>query len=389
MKNLKIKSEIKNLRQKGFTLLMSLLVISIILSIGMGVSDIVIRETKISGVGRESQVAFSAADAGAECAFFWEIKHPGMIQSAFNSANTVNCAGNSVSNSFSGNVSNFILNLGNNSCVNVKVDKASSPTQTIIESRGYNTNCASISPFRVERAIRLTLNKIAPTGYEVFDYTGDVQTFTVPSGVARVTITACGAQGSRGEGGGSGAGGAGGRTQGNVPVAGGNVLGVYVGGSSGYNGGGLGSTSATDGGNGGGASDVRIGVNKIIVAGGGGGGGGADNNRGGGAGGEGGGYTGGSGSGGGAERGGASGGGGGGSQNSGGAGNQVGSLGFGGNALTERSAGGGGGYFGGGAANRSGTSAGGGGGGGSSYVPAGGTTESGVCFGNGQVIIEY
>lgn len=157
-----LKNRLKSYLTGGFTLLMSLLVISIILSIGLGVSDVIIRETKISGLGRESQVAFSAADAGVECAFFWEIKHPGLAQSAFNAANIINCAGNSVSNAYSGNVSNFTLNLGNSSCVSVKVDKASSQTQTIIESRGYNTDCGAVSPFKVERAIRLTLNKILP-----------------------------------------------------------------------------------------------------------------------------------------------------------------------------------------------------------------------------------
>ena len=43
----------------GFTLLLSLLVISVILSVGLGVSNIMIKELKLSGLGRESQVAFT------------------------------------------------------------------------------------------------------------------------------------------------------------------------------------------------------------------------------------------------------------------------------------------------------------------------------------------
>ena len=85
--------------------------------------------------------------------FYWEIKHPDLDDSAFNAANTINCAGNSVANNFSGNISSFTLPLSNNSCAKVKVTK--SGLTTIVESRGYNTACDSTSSFKVERAIQL------------------------------------------------------------------------------------------------------------------------------------------------------------------------------------------------------------------------------------------
>ncbi|MCK6462368.1 MAG: hypothetical protein L6Q29_00910 [Candidatus Pacebacteria bacterium] len=390
---------------------MSLLVISIILSIGLGVSDVIIRETKISGLGRESQVAFSAADAGVECAFFWEIKHPGLTQSAFNSANSVSCAGNTVNNNFSTNISNFTLNLGNSSCVSVKVDKASSPTQTIIESRGYNTDCGAVSPFKVERAIRLTLNKVQPPVTLTFNYTGDYQTFVVPPGVNNIKITAYGAQGGprivncefdhkEGDGG------LGGMANATFTVVPGEKFYVYVGGSS-YNGGGANGTGHPSGG---GASDVRkiLGNSKsaldsrIIVAGGGGGGtafcassdtavvrkggdGGGLNGL------DGEGY-----------------GGGGASQISGGSGGcfqdgfgncmggkgYSGTFGLGGGGGIMGGGGGGGGYYGGGGGSGEAVSDWnrGGGGGGSGYIDSSATdpsTQTGVNSGNGKVIIEY
>ncbi|NUQ57156.1 MAG: GIY-YIG nuclease family protein [Candidatus Paceibacter sp.] len=411
-----LKNRLKSYLTGGFTLLMSLLVISIILSIGLGVSDVIIRETKISGLGRESQVAFSAADAGVECAFFWEIKHPGLTQSAFNSANSVSCAGNTVNNNFSTNISNFTLNLGNSSCVSVKVDKASSPTQTIIESRGYNTDCGAVSPFKVERAIRLTLNKVQPPVTLTFNYTGDYQTFVVPTGVNNIKITAYGAEGrgalttcsgnSKSIGGGFG-----GVAQAAFTVTPNEKLYVYVGGSgdnSSFNGG---AANGTGNPSGGGASDVRriTGNNKsalesrIIVAGGGGGStgycAGSDDIvilRAGGAGGglyglSGEGY-----------------GGGGASQISGGSGGcfqdgfgkcignigYSGTFGLGGGGGIMGGGGGGGGYYGGGGG--SGEAVGnwnrGGGGGGSSYIDGSATdpsTQTGVNSGNGKVIIEY
>ena len=154
MKNDKLKFK------TGFTLLLSLLVISVVLSVGLGVFDIVTKELKLSSMGRESQIAFYAADAGIECFFYWEIKHPPpLTKSAFEPegvTNTINCAGNDIQISGS---SPYIFNLplSDNSCAKIKVTK--SGLTTTVESRGYNTTCESTSPFKVERAIKLEATK--------------------------------------------------------------------------------------------------------------------------------------------------------------------------------------------------------------------------------------
>jgi len=147
---------------------------------------------------------------------------------------------------------------------------------------------------------------------QAFGYVGTPQTWTAPSGVTSVVVTARGAQGSDGEspvgmGGGGyavatspGAGGRGGQVTGRIPVTGGSQLTVVVGGAGavragGYNGGGDGGLGAAfgdqscgiinstiyppcRGGGGGGASDVRVAGtgldDRVLVAGGGGGGGG-------------------------------------------------------------------------------------------------------------------
>ena len=113
-----------------------------------------------------------------------------------------------------------------------------------------------------------TYSQVAQT----FSYTGSAQVFTVPTCVGSVTIIASGAQGVGVNG---LAPGNGGRARGVLNSAGGQVLTIFVGGSSSaFNGGGLGQNGA----NGGGASDVRLGGislnDRIIVAGGGGGAGG-------------------------------------------------------------------------------------------------------------------
>jgi hypothetical protein len=220
---------------------------------------------------------------------------------------------------------------------------------------------------------------------QTFNYTGNVQTFTVPACVSQITVDLRGAAGGAGA---YGAGGLGGRLYAVYPVTPGQVLNIYVGGTP-YNGGG---SSTTYGGAGGGASDIRIGgtalANRVLVAGGGGGGGyncGSSNSNNGGAG------------------GGTTGGTGyqcnfqtsyvgtGGTPSSGGS--QLGScmspaangsLGIGGTGYTY-GGGGGGGYYGGGAACY------GGGGGGSSFsgVATSVSHTQGFQSGNGQVILTY
>lgn len=236
-----------------------------------------------------------------------------------------------------------------------------------------------------------------------FNYTGSVQTYTVPPCVTQLNIVAAGGKG----GGFNGANGA--TVSGVLNVTPGQVLQIYVGGqgscpAAGWNGGGSGgfASGSYSGCGGGGASDVRIAPytlnNRVIVAGAGGGTGGGNENVGGGSGGCAIGAAGLSSFGSGAT---------GGSQFSGGMGGAPwissgnyggsGSLGNGGNGANDPcynvapGGGGGGGYYGGGGGGSdcfaSTPFGGGGGSGGSSLTPAGGSCVQGNNTGNGYVTI--
>ena len=83
---------------------------------------------------------------------------------------------------------------------------------------------------------------------QTFNYTGSVQTFTVPACVTSLTVDVSGAKGGA-------SGGNGGRVQGAMSVTPGEVLNIYVGGmggahvtnsAGGYNGGGTGGTPAVN-----------------------------------------------------------------------------------------------------------------------------------------------
>lgn len=225
-----------------------------------------------------------------------------------------------------------------------------------------------------------------------FNYTGAMQTYTVPPGSFSITVDVYGAQGGLGYNVPLVGAGLGGRVQATVAVTPGEVLNIYVGGqggpggttiggTAGYNGGGTGGgwSGGRSGGGGGGASDIRQGgtalSNRVVIAAGGGGTGVnySSGNRGG----DGGGLVGANGLTGTYLGAGAT-------QSAGGAPN--GALGQGGNAPSgQTGGGGGGGYYGGG------SSAWEGGGGGSSYTATVGVTSvthtAGNHSGNGQIII--
>ncbi|MFD0589131.1 glycine rich domain-containing protein [Paenibacillus sp. GCM10027627] len=224
----------------------------------------------------------------------------------------------------------------------------------------------------------------APVTDKTFEYTNGPQTFTAP-GTGTYTFEVWGAQGST-----HGAGGKGGYSKGTVALNAGEILHIYVGGATGYNGGGSGHGRESE--SGGGASDVRRGGDtlnhRIIVAG---GGGGPSNGRLGGAGG---GETGGTGedSYGTPGTGGTQSGGGMGGSNYGGSG----TFGQGGSnheGSNSGGGGGGGGWYGGGAGGSDYPSHNdpddSGGGGGSGYIGGvqNGSMQSGVQSGNGKILI--
>jgi hypothetical protein len=278
----------------------------------------------------------------------------------------------------------------------------SSPSRRALLGRLGRT--AALLPVITSIVAPTPLEAQSVTGTATFNFTGAMQTFTVPLGVTSVVITAQGAEGGTG-GTNNGGSGLGGLVTGRLAVTAGSILNIFVGGqggagtfggsgAGGFNGGGAGGGGSLAGG-GGGASDVRRGgvtlTDRIIVAGGGGGAGGAGVAI---VGGGGGGLTG--------QTGNVSAsatGGGGGTQAAGGAGGTgfatgaAGALGIGGaGAAGGIGAGGAGGagYYGGGGGGAG--AAGGGGGGGSSFTDPTATAVShqqNVRIGNGQIVISW
>lgn len=59
--------------QSGFVILFAILISTIILIMSAGIFNVAQKESILSSYSKQSQIAFYAADAGVECALYWDI----------------------------------------------------------------------------------------------------------------------------------------------------------------------------------------------------------------------------------------------------------------------------------------------------------------------------
>ncbi|MEZ4195380.1 MAG: pilus assembly PilX N-terminal domain-containing protein [Candidatus Paceibacterota bacterium] len=60
--------------KNGFALLMTLIVVSVVITIGLTILDLTIKQLKLSTNSKDSENAFHATNAGIECARYWRLK---------------------------------------------------------------------------------------------------------------------------------------------------------------------------------------------------------------------------------------------------------------------------------------------------------------------------
>ena len=165
--------------KEGFVILIGVLVAGLMISIGAFIANIAVKELRLSISGRDSQVAFYAADAAMECALYQDLRVEQFSASTTpNTFSTIRCDGKDVtvtldttcgtndtvcSDSNTG-VTDFEVSFadGTNAVefspfarVRVIKDDIGGPNDTtVIESRGYNVQSPS-SVNRVERALEV------------------------------------------------------------------------------------------------------------------------------------------------------------------------------------------------------------------------------------------
>ncbi|MBV9159303.1 MAG: hypothetical protein JO019_01765 [Candidatus Kaiserbacteria bacterium] len=158
--------------KRGFTLLLAALVASIVLMLGSSIFAIAQKQVTLSSIGRDSQFAFYAADTGAECALYYDIRFHAFATSTQSAgASTIVCDGSTVTTSVTAAAnaatSTFQLDLftanqiapivGVPNCVQVTVAKNPSSPYTVIHADGYSTSCGAVdtSVRALQRSVEL------------------------------------------------------------------------------------------------------------------------------------------------------------------------------------------------------------------------------------------
>lgn len=140
-------------RNRGATLLIAVLMTSVILAVGMGIYQRTYKSLVFSSYWKQTQIAFAAADAGIECAFYLD-SHPTAFKTCFGKSGTELDSYSTTSTWILGSEVELkdieIPDLMG--CVDISIKKLA--TYTSIKSRGHNT-CDVTNPRRVERALEL------------------------------------------------------------------------------------------------------------------------------------------------------------------------------------------------------------------------------------------
>ncbi|MEK7642457.1 MAG: hypothetical protein AAB392_01545 [Patescibacteria group bacterium] len=164
-------------KQAGFSLFIAVTVAGVLTIVAFTVTKIVTKSVEYANIGKSSQIAFFAADAGVECALYYDSLEPSKFATS-SSGSPISCAGVSMatSNAISGTSTTmriggggdsnptsyfgFTLNQGANpltACVIVSVNKSyvGQILRTRVSSFGYNT-CDTTSSRRIERGLEVT-----------------------------------------------------------------------------------------------------------------------------------------------------------------------------------------------------------------------------------------
>ncbi len=172
----------KKENQKGFTLLFAVLLSVLVLAVGASVINIAMKQVILTGIGRESQFAFYAANTGVECALYWDYRDARVFATSSlfegytdeSDKGGITCAKESIYMQDDGTIgeitsvdektptsaiSRFTIRFENpiQYCAIVSVTKSKNNNDTwstTIESRGYNT-CDKSNPRRIERGLQL------------------------------------------------------------------------------------------------------------------------------------------------------------------------------------------------------------------------------------------
>ena len=157
----------KSIQESGFTLLIAIIITTMLLIVSFVVVNVALKQLILANAGKESQYAFYAADAGTECAVYWDLVDSTSSEFDTVTPGTIICNGQTITTgsqtvptipsqpSVVGGSANSIFKIDfPKGCALVRVTKSGvgPATVTTIDSRGYNT-CDVTAQRRYERGV--------------------------------------------------------------------------------------------------------------------------------------------------------------------------------------------------------------------------------------------
>ncbi len=143
-------------KNKGYAILFTIIVISIISMISFGLADTAFKQMILSGVARDSTTAFYMSDIAVECALY--IDNESLINSYTLFPSSYTCAGFDLS--ITGTLLNYTIKYtssDNSKCFEADIVKKfinADDIQTTVNARGYNM-CDKSNIRTVERAVEV------------------------------------------------------------------------------------------------------------------------------------------------------------------------------------------------------------------------------------------
>lgn len=146
-------------KNKGFTILLSALIASLVLALGVSVFAIAQKQLILSSTGRNSLLAFYAADTAAECALYHDMRNAAFDPAA--PITPIECNGASMEVTSSGAVYPVTFEFEfepNGYCAQITVIKNTVHPRTTIHADGFSVACGDIelSGRSLQRSVELT-----------------------------------------------------------------------------------------------------------------------------------------------------------------------------------------------------------------------------------------
>jgi hypothetical protein len=148
-----------NSTNKGYALLFTMVIVSVIMVIATGISRSISKQLILSATAQESQIAFYEADTAAECALYASQKNGGLLLLVNPPGpGTIDCGPNTldVTETAPGSrIYNIDPRLGvTGPCFSIEIDESSTPA--VAQTYGYNICNAKPNDNRVvERGIEV------------------------------------------------------------------------------------------------------------------------------------------------------------------------------------------------------------------------------------------